>query len=392
MKETSIIFLYNRFNRYSVNTILGAMESAGIYLPQISLCRDFNQIRQKLNSASKKTLVCISFATAQSDKTYEEIKSLKKNGVMLIAGGPHPSAMPQQALEKGFNFVFSGEAEETFTSFLQKMAEGKTPSEKIIKAKKPVDLDKYLSFSRKFLRFGPIEITRGCPYACKFCQTSYIFGAAQRHRSINKILEQVYEMRKLGLNDIRFLTPDALSYASCGLQTNLEAVEDLLKSVKSALPSEGRIFFGTFPGEIRPERISEKALDLIKKYCANKQLTVGIQSASDSMLKKCGRGHDSASAMEAVKLCIEKGFTPVTDFIFGLPDEKEDDIERNLEFIEKISLMGAIIHTHSFMPLPGTPWSNKKTGVIPKRLRLKLKHLENRRLAFGKWEKDSRQD
>ncbi len=364
------------------------MESANNNLENIFLCKDLSQIDKKIEELSGLKVICISFATAQSESVYKWLSKKNKKETIFLAGGSHPSALPHEAIEKGFDYVFKGEGEITFTSFLRSLEKDILPNEKIFHSSIKANLNDYLSFSKKFMRFGPIEITRGCPYACRFCQTSYLFGTSLRHRNIDKILEQVSQMKKLGLNDIRFLTPDALSYGSSDGKTDLKTVEEMLKSVKRSLPENGRIFFGTFPGEIRPERITSKSLAIIKKYCDNKQLTIGAQSASDRMLKHCHRGHDSKQAMSAIEICLKEKFTPVVDFIFGLPEEEEEDVEMNIEFIEKISSMGAIIHTHYFTPLPGTPWAKEKPSKISEKMRLKLKHLENKKLAFGKWEKD----
>ncbi|MEW5951215.1 MAG: TIGR04013 family B12-binding domain/radical SAM domain-containing protein [Elusimicrobia bacterium] len=392
MKSISLIFLYNKFNRYSVNALLGALNvDKSLSDIPVFLSQNFKEISQKIKEKSGLKIVCVSFSTYFSEEIFKEIKKIKKNkNTVFLAGGPHPGACPKETLKEGFDYVFMSEGEKTFTDFIRFILSGKTPKDKIIIPKEKINLDDYPSFSRKHLKFGPIEITRGCPYACRFCQTSYFFGTALRHRSIDNILDQVTAMSKLGLNDIRFITPDALSYGSNCKEIDMKAVENLLKSVRKELPKEGRIFFGTFPGEIRPEKISQQSLDLIKKYCFNRRLAIGAQSASDKILKSCGRGHTFKDIQNALEICLKKGFTPIVDLIFGLPGEIEEDIELNLKFVEKLSKNKCIVHTHYFMPLPGTPWSGKKPSLLPYKLKLKLKHMENEGIAFGKWEKDSR--
>jgi radical SAM superfamily enzyme YgiQ (UPF0313 family) len=50
-------------------------------------------------------------------------------------------------------------------------------------------LDDFPPFGPAHDRFGPIEITRGCIYACRFCQTPYFAGANFRHRSVANVRE-----------------------------------------------------------------------------------------------------------------------------------------------------------------------------------------------------------
>ncbi len=55
-----------------------------------------------------------SFATAQAEEIYSEVSQARaaKVEAIFIAGGPHPSAMPEEVLEH-FDFVVIGEGEET---------------------------------------------------------------------------------------------------------------------------------------------------------------------------------------------------------------------------------------------------------------------------------------
>lgn len=387
----NLILLYTNKNRYSMNALLGAMESFSI-LDKINIlfAKNFTEINSYIDENPSMSIIAISFFTEQKKEIYQLIKQIKekyKNKTIIICGGPHSSALPQEVLLSGADYVIKGEGEKKFLEFIESALNGKWLKEKIIEENSEINLNEYLSFSKRYLKFGPIEITRGCPYACKFCQTSFLFGCKPRHRDISHIVNQVKEMVKIGLDDIRFITPNAMSYGSDGKNKNLKIVEEMLSEVKKCLNPNGRIFFGTFPSEIRPEDINEDSLNILKKYVYNKKITIGIQSASDRLLKKINRGHTVEDAKNAVELSLKNGFIPVLDFIFGLPEENYEDILLTMEFIDKYSKKGAIIHTHTFMPLPGTPYSKAKIGEIPQELKLKIKHLENKKLAFGKWEK-----
>jgi len=72
-------------------------------------------------------------------------------------------------------------------------------------------------------------------------------------------------------------------------------------------------------------------------------------------LKILQRGHETAEVYKAVELCIEYGFRPVVDMIFGLPFENEEDEKRSLDMVRWITNKGGLIRAHKFMPLPGTP-------------------------------------
>ena len=74
-------------------------------------------------------------------------------------------------------------------------------------------------------------------------------------------------MNNLGLRDVRFISPNAFSYGSInGRKPNIRAIEELLEGIRGIIGPKGRIFFGTFPSEVRPEFVSEDILEVIKKY------------------------------------------------------------------------------------------------------------------------------
>ena len=57
------------------------------------------------------------------------------------------------------------------------------------------------------------------------------------------------------------------------------------------------------------------------------------------------------------------------------------------KMIKDISQMGAKIHTHSFIPLPQTPFGKEQTGNIDQDLQETIKRLISKGFAFGDWKK-----
>ena len=159
-----------------------------------------------------------------------------------------------------------------------------------------MDLDSYPPFARIL---APIEISRGCPWGCTYCQTPRLFGSCMRHRSIPIIAK--YARRH---KDIRFTSPNSLAYGSDGRRPRLEKVEALLKALAE---QKKPIYFGTFPSEVRPEFVSPAALELIVKYCANKSLSLGGQSGSPAVLRSIGRGHGRDEIEAACELALDYG-------------------------------------------------------------------------------------
>jgi radical SAM superfamily enzyme YgiQ (UPF0313 family) len=52
-------------------------------------------------------------------------------------------------------------------------------------------LDDFPAFNAPAGKWNAIEITRGCVYACSFCQTPFMFKARFRHRSVPDVREHI---------------------------------------------------------------------------------------------------------------------------------------------------------------------------------------------------------
>ncbi|BAI60162.1 conserved hypothetical protein [Methanocella paludicola SANAE] len=335
-------FRWNPKNRYSIAALGGVL--------------DFDLVRKP-----EAGIMLYSFASPQARSVFREVGSASTDSV-FIAGGPHPSGCPGETLEH-FDYVVVGEGEETLPDLVSTLNHGgdvsgvkgiayKKDGKVIFTPKRgEADLDGHPPFKPPL--FGPIEITRGCPWSCAYCQTPRLFGHHMRHRSVEAICkyDKFYE-------DKRLVSPNAFAYGSDGITPDEAAVENLLKSLS------GNIYFGTFPSEVRPEFVTPRMLELVNAYCANREIHLGGQSGSDRMLKAIHRGHTAAQVLDAVELTHDNGLTPVVDFIFGLPGEREEDQQLTVDCINAIIKEGGKVRAHYFMPLPGTELADTKPEKI----------------------------
>ncbi len=195
-----------------------------------------------------------------------------------------------------------------------------------------------------------------------------------RHRSVEAICkyDKYYE-------DKRLVSPNAFAYGSDGITPNEAAVEKLLSSLS------GDIYFGTFPSEVRPEFVTPKMLELVNAYCANKELHLGGQSGSDRVLKAIHRGHGAAEVITAVERTHDAGLTPVVDFIFGMPGEREEDQRLTLDCINTIIKEGGKVRAHYFMPLPGTELADTKPELLSPEIEKLLGKLALGKKLTGSW-------
>jgi len=403
--ELTLVLYYRRWNAHGLNAIAGALETtAGPTGVEVVCAADMPGLTaacQRALKLGRQAAAGWSFLSAEFANCAAELKQVRQQlaepRVIHLAGGAHASADPEAALRAGFDYAAIGEGEKTVVEFLERLSRQKDPAGargiaclrngRMVSGgpAERVDLNDYPPFAARQGRFSPIELTRGCIYACKFCQTSFLFGARFRHRSVENVCHYVGVMKQQGLLDVRLITPSALSYGSTDETVRLDKIEELLASVRQTLGDEGRMFFGTFPSEVRPEHLTPEALRLLKRYVANDNLVIGGQSGSDRLLRAAGRAHSVAAIVAAARLAREAGFRPNVDLIFGLPGETPDDTAATLSLAEQLAGLGARIHGHAFMPLPGTPWRNAPAARLSPATLRQLGRLTATGKLYGQW-------
>jgi B12-binding domain/radical SAM domain protein len=314
-----------------------------------------------------------------------------------VAGGPHPSGDWRQTLGMGFDVVVVGEGETSFPEFLNCLYSGSDFGQ--VKglayqsgqgtcftgcSARVENLDDYPPFAERFRLFSSLEISRGCPWACKYCQATFLFGARLRHRSVADIVKWAEISKRHDRLHIRFITPDAFAYGSDGKHLRLDLLAEMLEGVNDVVGKE-YTYLGSFPSEVRPESVSWEAVELVRRFAVNDNILIGAQSGSQRMLDLAHRGNTVEDIYRAVQITLEAGLTANVDFIFGMPGETEEDRALTLEVVEDLAAMGARIHSHTFMPLAGTPWAGAPPGRVDEKTLDVLESLTGLGQHFGQW-------
>lgn len=399
-----LIFVLEGYNRYSVATLAGLMEQEMPDLPVEFLQgrADLGGKVRQLAEQYRRVAVAFSFMSPQLPQIQPVIESLlpRPANVTLVAGGPHPSGEPEQTLRMGFDVVVTGEGEVTFPALLRRVFSGEISFEGLdglayldnagncVRTRRGpwVDLDAYPPFSIKHRKLAAIEITRGCPWACSFCQTPFFMGGRMRYRSVERVMYWLQRARQeANVRYARFISADCFCYGSAdGRRPDLEPVEKLICSVSNLMGKENT-FFGSFPSEVRPGSVTKEGMALVTRYCANDNIVIGAQSGSPRMLQLIHRGHTIEDVYESAEIILDAGLRCIVDFIFGLPGETADDRDLSLAAIRRLTRMGATINSHFFYPLPGTPLANTVAGEPDPAVLRFLENLTSERQETGRW-------
>jgi radical SAM superfamily enzyme YgiQ (UPF0313 family) len=146
-------------------------------------------------------VVAIGCWNVQYHRAHELAREFHRRGKMVVVGGPYPTLCPERFTDGTFDVVFDGETEITWPQFCQDLRAG-TP--------KPVykqvgNIDMRLSPVPRFdlIRKGDylyyfVQTTRGCPFACEFCDIIITDGRIPRLKSIPQVLARSRPSRRSG--------------------------------------------------------------------------------------------------------------------------------------------------------------------------------------------------
>ncbi|MCM8765720.1 MAG: TIGR03960 family B12-binding radical SAM protein [Candidatus Omnitrophica bacterium] len=193
-----------------------------------------------------------------------------------------------------------------------------------------------------------IEIMRGCPHRCRFCQARNIYYP-RRERSVEKIKELAWQnFLSSGYEEIALLSLSSLDYSE--IEKLFFTLSQVFKplGVGLSLPSL---------------RIKRTVKNLLKAYQGMRRsgLTFAPEAGSERMRKIINKKIDLKIFYEIVEEILNSGWQGLKlYFMLGLPGENEKDLAETVEMVYRILAMKkkgrARIHLsfNTFIPKPHT--------------------------------------
>jgi radical SAM superfamily enzyme YgiQ (UPF0313 family) len=187
--------------------------------------------------------------------------------------------------------------------------------------------------------FTFIVTSRGCPAGCTYCIKHVSYQYSTRIRSPKLIMEELWVLKKLGLNNIHM-------YADL-FTVNRDQVIELCKLM---IEEDIQI---KWTCNSRVDFVDEEMLTLMGK-AGCRLISWGIESGNEAILKHARKGADPAKAERALRWAKNAGIMNWGYFIIGLPGETEATIRETIDFAKKLPLDIALFHVAA--PYPGTPF------------------------------------
>lgn len=236
----------------------------------------------------------------------------------LICGGHHPSAMPQQMLDIGYDQVIIGEGENAILNVI----DGDTrPIVNDYTNPYYTDIDSipfpdYTGLSWSGAMGMPIISSRGCAWSCNFCASSSFWGRRWKMRSAENVLS---EIRAMGLK--KFM------YEDDNFTVHKKRALEICEGIK------GRGY--SWQCNSRAETLVDEELCRALKDAGCETVWCGIESLSQESLNRCGKNTTVEKMLAGIEMADKVGLEIMAQFIVGLPDDTEADIKLTVENIKK---------------------------------------------------------
>jgi radical SAM family uncharacterized protein len=170
-----------------------------------------------------------------------------------------------------------------------------------------------------------VEIMRGCPGRCRFCQASFCRRPI-RYRSVDKIIE----IAKRNYHATGFDTVGLLSLSSADYP-NLEEL----------VPGLQEYFEPLHVGVSLPSLRVQTQLKLLPKLVTSVRkggLTIAVEAANEKLRRIINKPITNADLFAAIESAYRAGFQKVKlYFMVGLPGETEADIEQIVDLSFEIA-------------------------------------------------------
>jgi len=291
-----------------------------------------------------------------------ELKRLHPESVIAL-GGPQASVVDRVTMSAYpfIDLVVRGEAEQTLPQLLDALASHGSPASvpgltfrrdgDVVRspdAPLVMDLDSlpfpafHLFPDVRFCRHFPLELGRGCPFACTFCSTNDFF---RRRFRLKSPAHMIAEMRRVkesyGINSFE-LVHDMFTVDRKRVVAFCEAL----------LASKEEFYWGC---SARTDCIDEEMIALMAK-AGCRGIFFGIESGSARMQKIIDKGLELNDSAARVQSCDKFKINTAVSLIAGFPDETMDDISDTAAFF-----MDSLRYDHAdpqlsiLAPLADTP-------------------------------------
>ncbi len=320
-------------------------------------------------------------------KLVEEIKKLDP-AIVTVAGGTHPSFLAEQCLATTqLDYIILAEGELAFAGlidclngngrvseikgiafrengqirvnreavFLEELAQLPFPARELFEVEGYFKINIPMQTLALSPRCLAVSTSRGCPYRCGFCSSTYHWGLRYRTRPADQVLAELRDLKtRYRIGEIKWE------------DDNVTGDKKRAREIFSGMVEQKLNLHWNTPNGIAIYTLDREMLALMKESGCY-EITVAVESGDPWVLKNLiKKPVDLNKTAEMIKVAKQLGIGTNGYFIIGFPGETREQIMNTINYARSLELDRMYIFM--FTPLPGSPFAAlvMENGKLPK--------------------------
>jgi radical SAM superfamily enzyme YgiQ (UPF0313 family) len=293
--------------------------------------------------------VLVSGMLVQAPSMHETLARASRLGKTTVVGGPAPTTSPGAFGDA--RHLFQGEAEGRLDRLVEVLEHPDHAADRVLSP--PVEARPSMALSRvprfdllELKRYASmsVQVSRGCPFNCEFCDIIEMFGRVPRVKTAAQVLAELDALYALGARGGLFIVDD-------NFIGNRKAAGRLLPELARWQREHGTPF----------DLYTEASLDLAGDdglvgglvEAGFSSVFVGLETPDpETLIKTQKRQNLRMDPAEAIEKLTRAGLEVFAGFIVGFDGDDDAALERQRAFISALPLPRAMVGV--LTALPGT--------------------------------------
>jgi radical SAM superfamily enzyme YgiQ (UPF0313 family) len=294
-------------------------------------------------------IVGVTGMIVQRQRIREILTELKRRNLFTVLGGAWITVRPEEFAGL-HDVIFIGEAEETWPQFLTEWKESRhgtcyEQADKTDMAKVPAPrLD---TLKMRHYVYGSMQISRGCPFTCEFCDIIAVFGRRPRLKTSEQIITELDNLRAAGKRDA-FVVDD-------NLIGNKKAIKPVLRDIVAWQRKHGYPL--NFTTEASIDLAEDDEMIELMVEANFESVFIGIESPNEESLRETKKIQNLAdrngTVLEKVHHIQRSGLEVLCGMIVGFDNDDPGVFAAQRAFVAQSRIVLATVNI--LFALPKTP-------------------------------------